>query len=309
MPVSLRETFAAAFTQLARGACIGLAVNLLASCATGESGGTSPTPRPTLVDEKEAAVPTETKSDNSLETPELPPAVPSAKAGEPDEVAASMTEGPITITSDVVIPSYQPLDLPYSQWEAHRSQELLEANGYGATADEWRRAAEYSDGLIRAAATYLLTREPEQGDEDLFHRGLADDDQAVQALSAYGLYRLGDPSALPVLERVARLDPAVYLTAAQAAGLLAELGDPTAFATLLKAMGSDLRYVRLIAMQNAMSFVPFHGRAYAPGETIDIWELYRRALEDPDIHVGTVARLQLEELNTAEALELLQSHP
>jgi hypothetical protein len=253
-------------------------------------------------------VPTETESDHALETPELPPAA-SPEAGDGNEAHVPTSIEAITITSDVLIPSYQPLDLPYSQWKAHRSQELLAANGFGDTADEWRRAAEHSDGLIRATATYLLTRQPDPLDEELFRRGLADDDEGVQALSAYGLYRLGDGSAVPILERIARLDAEVYLAAAQAAGILAELGDPTAFATLLKAMESDLRYVRLIAMQSAMPFVPLHGQAYAPGETIDIWDLYRRALEDPDVHVQTVARLQLEELNTAEALELLQSHP
>jgi hypothetical protein len=308
MPDSLRETLGTVPAGLARGVCIGLVIGLLASCTTVETGRTSPTPRPTPDDEKEAAVPTEIEPDNTLETPELSPTVSATEAGEL-EVPTSTAEEGITITSDVVIPGYEPLDLPYSQWKAHRSQELLEANGYGATADEWRRAAEHPDGLIRATAYYLLTRQPERGDEDLFRQGLADEDEAVQAWSAYGLYRLGDDSAVPIVEQIAQLDVDVYTVATQAAAILAEMADPAGFATMLKAMGSDLRYIRLIAMQNAMPFVPLHGQAFAPGETIDIWDLYRRALEDPDVHVETVARLQLQELNTAEALELLQSHP
>jgi len=209
----------------------------------------------------------------------------------------------------VVIPGYAPIDLPYSQWAAHRSREVLAANGYGDTAAEWRRATGHSSGFIRATAYYLLTRQPEPGDEELFRQGLVDDDEAVQALSAYGLCRLGDDSALPTLERVARLDVDVYPAATRAAGLLAELGHPAAFDTMLKAMDSDLSYIRLMAMQRVMPFVPLHGRAFAPGETIDIWDLYRRALEDPDAGVRTVARLELQELNTAEAQELLQSYP
>ncbi len=244
-----------------------------------------------------------------METSEQPQSAAPTEAGKPSQVPTPTTRSGITVSSEVVIPGYTPPDLPYSEWQAHRSQELLEANGFGATADEWRRAAGHPSGFVRATAYYLLTRHPEPGDEELFRQGLVDDDEAVQALSAYGLYRLGDESGLPTLSRIAQLDVDVYPAATRAAGLLAELGDSAAYSTMLKAMESDLRYIRLIAMQNAMPFVPLHGQAYSPGEMIDIWNLYRRALEDPDAHVQTVARLQLQELNTAEALELLHSHP
>jgi hypothetical protein len=218
------------------------------------------------------------------------------------------TETPIdsfTFESDVIIPMYQPLDVPYSEWETVRSQELLTANGFGSTTDEWRRAAGHANGLIRGTAYYLLTRHPEEQDENLYRQGLDDLDETVQVISAYGLYHLGDRSVLPTLEKIARLDVGAHTAAARAAGILGELGDPTAFATIEKAMQNEQRYVRLFAIENAMPFVPLHGQTYAPGKNIDIWELYRQALQDENDQVRSTARLQLIELNTPEALELL----
>lgn len=212
----------------------------------------------------------------------------------------------ITITSDVVLPDYEPLDLPYSEWEAQRSQELLTANGFGNTPDEWRRAAEHSDGLIRGMAYYLLARQPDPFDEALFRQGLEDSDQTVQSLVAYALYRLGDASAELTLHRIAQLEVNAHLAAPLAASLLAELGEPSAFDTIEQAMASEQGYIRLTAIQYVPSFVPLHGQGYGSGQTIDIWALYCQALEDEDLQVRAVAEMQLQELSSPEALRVLE---
>ena len=113
---------------------------------------------------------------------------------------------------------------------------------------------------------------------------------------------------MPTLERIAQLEVNVHPAATRAAGILAEMDEPSAFATIQKAINSDLRYIRLFAIQNAMPFVPLHGQTYAPGKTIDIWSLYRQALQDENVQVRSVAKLQLQELDSPEALELLQNH-
>lgn len=282
--------------------CIFLVVCLLVSCT---AVNTELTGSPQVV------VPRETEPNNMSETPESQPTNSSMEDASDNDLPTPTTEEPIEsiiITSDVVIPDYGPLDVPYSEWETHRSQELLDANGFGNTADEWRRATQHSSGLIRSTAYYLLTRHPEQQDEVLFRQGLDDIDQTAQALSIYGLYRLGDKSALPVLEGIAQLDVNAHTAATRAAGILAEMGEPTAFATIQKAMNSDLGYIRLFSIRNAMPFVALHGQPYASGKTIDIWSLYSQALQDKDIQVRSVAKLQLQELNSPEALELLQNH-
>jgi hypothetical protein len=242
--------------------------------------------------------------------------VPAAPGSEPtgpsdqengDGESATLEPGEgITVTSDVVIPSYEPLDVPYSQWEAFHNQELLAANGFGDTRAEWRRATGHSSGLLRSAAYSLLTQQPEPEDLALFRQGLEDTDKNVQSLSAYGLVRLGDSSAIQTLERIAQLDVNVYVAAMRAAGILGELGQPAAFDTIQRAMRSDLGYVRLFAIQNAPPFVPLDGQTFAPGQVIDIWELYRQALQDPSSQVRSVARMQLQELGSPQALELLQ---
>lgn len=212
------------------------------------------------------------------------------------------------ITSDVIIPEYKSLDLPYSKWETQRSQELLEANGIGYTLNELRIAAQHSSGLIRSTAYYLLTLNPQQQDKALFHQGLDDIDETVQTFAAYGLYKLGDKSVLSILERIAHLDVNAHTAATRAAGILAEIGDPTAFTTIQKALNSDLSYIRLFAIQNAMPFVPLHGQIFTTGQKIDIWGLYQRALKDKDGQVRSVAKFQLKELNSPKAFELLRKN-
>lgn len=243
------------------------------------------------------------------ETPEFELTTSSSSDEEiPGDVA-----GPVTLetaaTTDVVIPVYPPLDLPYSQWAAHRSQELLDANGYGDTAEEWRRAAEHVSGAIRGAAYHLLIQEPDPMDEALFRQALGEIDETVRAYAAYGLVGLGDQSAVSTLEAVAGLNVNAHRSAPRAAGLLGLLGDATAYATILSGMEAKMRIIRLVSIQNAFPFVTMHGQTYAPDLTIDIWALYRQALQDSDEHVRAVARMQLEELNTAEALQLLEEYP
>ena len=309
MPDSLEEISKRLSTYFERGkVCICLVMYVLVSCTTVDTGLTSSTPQLAANDEKEAIVPNETEPNNMSETPELQPTIFSTEQASDSDSSTPTTIDSITITSDVVIPEYEPLDVPYSEWETHRSQELLQANGFGNTIDEWRRATQHSSGLIRGTAYYLLTRHPVQQDEVLFRQGLDDIDETVQALSAYGLYSLGDKSTLPTLERIAQLDVNAHIAATRAAGVLAEMGRPTAFVTIQKAMNSDLGYIRLFAIQNVMPFVSLHGQTYASGKAIDIWDLYSQALQDESSQVRSVARLQLRELNAPEALELLQSH-
>lgn len=215
----------------------------------------------------------------------------------------------ITINSDVVIPEYNPLDVPYSEWEIYRSQELLDANGFGNTHDEWRRAAQHSSGLIRSKAFYLLTRNPKQEDKDLLRQGINDIDETVQALSAYGLYILGDQSTLSTIERIARLGTGAHSSAVQAAGILAQLEKPAAFSTIQEAFNSDLEYLRLFAVQNLIFFVPLNGQPFSSGKVINVWDAYESALKDKSPRVQGIARLQLKELGTVEAEELLQRIP
>jgi HEAT repeat protein len=172
--------------------------------------------------------------------------------------------------------------------------------------DEFRLAADHSSGLIREAAIYLLVRQPDPVDEALFLKGLEDIDETVQSLSAYGLVRLGHDSAESTLKRIAQQDPGAILAAPLAASLLAELGDPSAFDTMIQAMADQFGYVRLIAMQYMSSFVPLHGQSTSSGQTVDVWSLYCQALGDEDGQVRAVAEMQLVEIDSAAAMAILK---
>jgi hypothetical protein len=112
-----------------------------------------------------------------------------------------------------------------------------------------------------------------------------------------------------VIRRVSELDPLAYLGAPRAAGMLGELGEPAGYAGVLRGMACRLGAMRIWTIKNAMPFIPLHGESYAPGETIDIWALYDRALQDDEFNVRYVAREQLALLDDPEAADLLAKYP
>jgi hypothetical protein len=271
---------------------------LLLTCTLSDNSLTRATPDPIKTSSEETSMPKETKEPGEGEE---------TKLGSILDHNTPETEETVDISSEVIIPDYEPLDLAYSEWGAHRSQELLTANGFGENPAEWRRAAGHSSGFIRGTAFYLLVQQLDPADESLFRQGLADFDQTVQSLSAFALVRLGDSTAAATLQHIAQLDAEAILSAPLAAGLLAELGDPSGIKTMKMALSSELGYVRLNAVQYLPSFVPLHGLEDGSGQTIDVWDLYCQAMKDVDIQVKATAEMQLQELNSAEALELLGS--
>jgi hypothetical protein len=267
-----------------------LASLVLISCSSSDIDLSQENPTPIANSTEESAMPDTSESeleaaaDNDLE--------------ESDDAS--------TISSQVFIPDYEPLDLPISQWEAHRSQELLEANGFGNTAAEWRRAAGHPSGLIRGAAFYLLSQQPDPQDEDLFRQGLDDIDETARALAAFGLVQLGDETAIATLEEIARLDVNAHLAAPRAAGLLAEMGRPEGVDTLERALSSREGYIRLTAAQFLPQFVPLQGQSDGAGNTVDVWEIYCQALADSDPQIRTLGEMQLREIGSAEALAVIE---
>ncbi len=187
---------------------------LLFSCTSTDVGRKRNPNTPIVTVVEESTLPEDTELPSQDESPE--PAHSSAS-----ETPEAGTDEPFDIITDVVLPEYEPLDLPYSEWEAVRSQELLAANGFGNTVAEWRRAAGHVDVFIRGTAYYLLDREPDPVDEALYRKGLEDSDQNVQSLVAYALIRLGDASAESTLHRIAYLDANAHLAALDAPAVVA----------------------------------------------------------------------------------------
>lgn len=214
---------------------------------------------------------------------------------------------PFNVINDIIIPNYGPLNIRYSRWELYRSKELLAANGFDNNENEWRKATLHSNGLIRATAYFLLTRNIKQQNTGLFRVGIDDIDETAQAFCAFGLYKSGDEPALKKLMALANQDVEAHISAIQAAGLLGQLGFPTAFKTIQMALKSRLEYVQVFGIQNAVFFVPLNESIYDFNNKIDIWAIYRQALKNNSSNVRTIAIAQLNEINSKESQELLQN--
>ncbi len=219
-----------------------------------------------------------------------------------------MTEDAFTIEADVILPSLHLGDLPFSAWEIYTNQAILAANSFENSTDSWRQATQHVSSLVRIAAYYLLTHPSSSQDTALFHQALLDADESVRALAAYGLVQLGDVSALDIIIQVAALDVEAYLGAIRAAGILAELGDGRAFTVILRAMASPIGAIRVWGMKQVRPFVALQGQPIHADETVDVWPVYERALQDDDANMRYVARQQLKELGSPEAATLLEKY-
>lgn len=208
--------------------------------------------------------------------------------------------------NDVIIPNYQPLNIPYTEWEAHRSQQLLATNGFENTVEGWHKATQHPSGLIRGTAFYLLAQNPMEDEQELFLTGLSDIDETTQAFCAWSLYKLGDKEAIAKLKAMANLEVDAHIAAIQAAGILGQLGIADAYKTILAAMESDLGHIHVFGMHNAFFFVPLHGKFYHQEKQIHIWNLYSKALKNDSHGVRSIAIAQLKEINSKESQELLK---
>ena len=106
---------------------------------------------------------------------------------------------PTNISDSLIIPDYPPLDVPYSQWQRIRHEQLLEANGIDPQNCDWKEVVKHPSGLLREAAFYLLVHPPKGADSLLLKRALSDSETAVQSLASFGLYLLGDTSHIGII--------------------------------------------------------------------------------------------------------------
>ncbi|MEM8643051.1 MAG: hypothetical protein AAGG51_30170 [Cyanobacteria bacterium P01_G01_bin.54] len=206
-----------------------------------------------------------------------------------------------------------PRDLSYTEREVYGDRISLWINGFGDDLSEWQRAARYPDFLIQNHALNILVHINEPTNREIFLYWVnqlndeeSSQDHEVLALSAYGLYQLGDQSWLPLLEHIALSGIMDEWASAKAAGLLARLGQFEGFIVIKELMASGLSVIQDEAVYNLIYFVPLHGQIDSEGERVDIWSLYRQALVSESRTIRYSAQLQLEEIGTPEALELLR---
>lgn len=222
-----------------------------------------------------------------------------------DPVTVDIHNDTLNLKNEVIIPDYQPLDLPYSEWEGARHRELLAANEIGDDTASLLTGLKHSSGLIREASLYLLSESPDSSDIQWYESACNDRDQSVRSLAAYACVRLGDTSKIGILREIAGLDPESNVASLKACGLLARLNDEQGLPVIENALRSDLEYVRLLAIHQAWLFIPSNDRS---SENIDskVLDLYREILKHPDSRVRLIARMQLEETTNQEFKALIK---
>ncbi len=223
--------------------------------------------------------------------------------GDPKSIfIAELEAQPLNLTLGEPIP----LETPFIDRPTLTYQRLLRDNGFAETPSQWRLAAAGPHEMLRAAAYAVLADLAEEQDRPIFERGILDATPG-RVYAAWGLIRLGDDSGRGVLERElgenprpGRYGPFI------AAGFLARLGDPTAFAVIADHFETS-EEPHNILMFGVMPFAALHGREYRPGKTIDIWALYHEALQkDADV-ANFVALQQLEELDDSAGVPLIEA--
>ncbi len=203
-----------------------------------------------------------------------------------------MTPGAIVISSEGTPPGTR-----FVEREVLSARSMLEANGYADDPAAWRRATESDEPSLRALAFQLLAENAGGGDTAVFERGVRDRDGAVRAWAAFGLEQVQTGGGRPFLEElaVAPIEFAEY-GPILAAAALARLGDPSAFATLVRAEGEPT--MRVSVVQRLYWFASL--------DVDDVWPAYARALEGTQV-LRDMAILQLRELGTPRAQKVLEA--
>jgi hypothetical protein len=203
-----------------------------------------------------------------------------------------VTAGSIVLTSQPAPPG-----TPFVERELVTARSMLEANGYAAEPAAWRRAAGSDEPSLRAFAFQLLAEGAADGDAARFERALGDRDGAVRAWAAFGLERIRPGAGRPALHELAGapIEFADYGPLIAAAAL-ARLGDPSGFATLVRAEAEPA--MRVPVVQRLMWFAAHDVEA--------VWPAYARALEGAPV-VRELAIMQLRELDQPRAREVLEA--
>ena len=224
----------------------------------------------------------------------------------PTPIALDLPTEPVKM-SPVAIPA----DLPYTRWRELVDASFLRDNDYAEGREGWRAAAGASIGVFRVAAYHLLARAPDAADAELLRRGLDDEDGAARAWAAGGLTALGEDHRAALRAEAARpLEFATYGPVV-AAGLLAELGDPSGFPVIAAAMERD--ELRTTALSWLPPFAALEGQALEGGGQVDPWPLYRAGMVTGDDRSQNAVLAQLLELGDPRAApiarDLLASNP
>jgi HEAT repeat protein len=195
-----------------------------------------------------------------------------------------------------------PPGMSYPDAQDLRFEAILARNGVAASEAELIEALGATTAIMQAAVAHVLGRRASTRAVPFLSRLLSDrDDDTVRVEAAFALARMGVRKGRDVLIELLGYPLNAYVSPAPAAGYLARLDDPRGFDVVVEGLGLDIAAVRMIACKQLYFFVPFHGRATAPGPTIDVYGAFATALTDPDPTTRWQALVQLHDLRAPES--------
>lgn len=188
----------------------------------------------------------------------------------------------------------------------------------GLTLDELVSAIHRRDGLTLPAAAFIAGRFPTEdpaerqrlidalGDVlaslvveelDIMDRSYI---QAAMSLALLGELEAGRRALQPLVGHHAGSTDESYL----AAFYLAQMGDPSGYPVMLKALEGDDEHVRLMALRHLVGFQPYDGQQVA-GKTVDVEAELIKRIRDDDPYVRAEVPYHLAEAGVGGLPDLL----
>ena len=165
--------------------------------------------------------------------------------------------------------------------------------------------ADRESAILQAAAAHMLGVLGNKEAVPTLERLLSSPDDLARVEAAYALARLGESRGRQELIGCLKQPVNAFISPPLAAGYLARLGDPQGFGVVEECFAVDNLVIRMLACKALFFFVPFNGKPAIDGTPIDVMDLYRKALSDPEPDVREQALVQLRELDLPAAKALL----
>lgn len=196
--------------------------------------------------------------------------------------------------------------LSYAEGESYKYRALLEANGIAITPVALIAALGHPVSAFGAAAAHVLGDLNAREAIPALTQALSAPDDLLEVEAAYALARLGESSGRERLVACLGRPLDAYVSPPIAAGYLAQLGDPQGYGVVVRAF--EVETAHLLACKQVFFFTPFQGETLTTGETVDVFSLFARALDEGDQYVQAQALTQLAELRPAAARTTLTDY-
>ena len=201
-----------------------------------------------------------------------------------------------------------PSDLSYAEFEDFRQREILKANGISTTEPDLLKVLKSERSILQSAAAHTLGVMGSVAAIPTLKTLLTSIEDLVRVEAAYALARNGVSEGKETLVELLSYPIDAYLFPSIAAGYLAQLGDPKGYKVVVRCMELENPAVRMLGCKQIYLFAKFQGLQDEDKNRIDVFPLFKRALNDPDTNIQWQALVQLRQIQTPETRIILESY-